>query len=119
MKQPRLLIEERLLAAIGLGRIRERQATQAMLRVLRIFVGLLLTGLLLYAANLAVRDCASGVQTYDNCLWLWLRGKLGLSQSKLLRAGALEFVGLALLAGLYLAIRYVFPRSSGKQPPRS
>ncbi len=90
-----------------------------MLRVLRILVGLLLTGLLLYAANLAVRDCTSGVQTYDNCLWLWLREKLGLPQSKLLRAGALEFVGLALLAGLYLTIRYVFPRSSGKQSPPS
>lgn len=86
-----------------------------MLRALRIVVGSLLTGLLLHAAGLAVRDCSAGALTLDNCLWLWLRERLGLPASKLGRAVALEIVGLALLAGLYFTVRYVFP-SKKKQP---
>ncbi len=80
-----------------------------MLKALRILAGSCLIALLLEAANWAVRDCTSGVLALDNCLWLWLREKLGLPPSKLLRAGALEGVGLVLLAGLYLTFRYVLP----------
>ncbi len=80
-----------------------------MMKVIRIIAGILLTGLLLHAANLAVRDCTAGLNSYDNCLWLRIRERLGFPPSKLLRAGALELVGLALLAGLYLTVRYVFP----------
>jgi hypothetical protein len=85
-----------------------------MLKALRILAGSLLAALLLHAADLAVRDCTAGVLTLDNCLWLWLREKLGLRQSKLGRIVLLELVGLALLAGLYLTFRYVFPFSGGK-----
>ncbi len=81
-----------------------------MIKALRFVAGFLLTALLFYAADLAVRDCTSGLYTYDNCLCMWLRERLGLPQGKLWRAAALEVVGLSLLAGLYLTVRYVFPR---------
>jgi len=81
-----------------------------MLKIARILIGLLLLGVLLYAATLAVRDCAIGPYGFDNCLWLWVRGRLGLRPSRLGRAAALEIVGVGLLAGLYLTTRHVFPR---------
>ncbi len=90
-----------------------------MLRTLRIIATLLITGLLLHAANLAVRDCSTGLYTFDNCLWLFLSEKLGLPQSTFGRAVALELVGLALLAGLYLTFRYVFPLLRGTPPPQA
>lgn len=80
-----------------------------MLKPFRIFAGLLLTGLLLYAASQAAGDCKTGLHLHDNCMWLWLREQLPLPASKLLRAAVLELVGLVLLAGLYLTGRYVFP----------
>lgn len=94
-----------------------------MLKAFRILLGSLLAWLLLHVANLAVRDCTVGVDRYDNCLWMNVRGRLGLPPSLLGRAVTLELVGLALLAGLYLTIRYVFPfwpfwkdrRSGGKK----
>lgn len=93
-----------------------------MLKAFRILLGSLLAWLLLHAANLAIRDCTVGVDRYDNCLWTSVRGRLGLPPSVLGRAVTLELVGLALLAGLYLTIRYVFPfcfwkdwRSGGKE----
>lgn len=89
-----------------------------MLRALRILAGLLLSALLLYSATWAVRDCTAGPYSYDNCLWLWLRGQLGLPQNRLLRAAALELVGLALLAGLYLTVRHVFPTLSRQKAER-
>jgi hypothetical protein len=82
---------------------------------LRIFAGLVLIGLLLHAAALAVKDCTVGILTYDNCMWIWVREKLGLPPSKLGRAALLELVGLALLAGLYLTIRYIFPRRQTRE----
>ncbi|HEV2175646.1 MAG TPA: hypothetical protein VGW33_00355 [Terriglobia bacterium] len=81
-----------------------------MLRVFRIVLSLLLTGVLLWAATRAVDDCATGPYSSENCLWLYLRGRLHLPPSRLLRSGALEATGLALLAGLYLNFRYVYPR---------
>ena len=69
---------------------------------------MLFRSLLFYAASLAVRECSTGVLATDNCLWLWLRHRLGLPPSRLGRSLALEIVGVALLAGLYLTIRYVF-----------
>lgn len=80
----------------------------------RIVAGCLLIALILYAAQLAVRDCPNGLFVYDNCLWLWLREQTGLPESRMLHALALFTVGLALLGGLYLTIRYVFPRSKAK-----
>ncbi len=83
-----------------------------MVRALRILAGLVLIACLLGTAELAVRDCASGFEAHDNCLWLWLRQRLALPQSKLGRTVTLEFVGLLIVAGLYLIIRFVFPRWS-------
>jgi hypothetical protein len=88
-----------------------------MLKVFRILVGAGLVSLILYAASRAVRDCPAGPYVYDNCLWLWLRDALGLPQSKPLRVVALEFVGLGLLAGLYLTARFVFPIGRAKPVP--
>jgi hypothetical protein len=66
--------------------------------------------ILLDAANWAVRDCSTGPGASENCLWLGLRRRFALPASKLLRAGVLEVVGLAILAGLYLTLRYLWPR---------
>src|SRR5690348_5620030 len=71
-------------------------------------VGLALA--LLEGANWAVRDCSTGPDASDNCLWLAVRRRLGLPSSRLLRAGVLELAGLAILAGLCLTWRYVWPR---------
>jgi hypothetical protein len=79
-----------------------------------------LAGLTLFVASRAVRDCPAGPYVYDNCLWLWVRGALHLPQSRLLRAAILEFVGLLLLACLYLTIRFVFsPRRAKPVPERA
>jgi hypothetical protein len=93
-------------------------------KTLRITAGIVLVGLLLTAAWLATKDCTVGLYVYDDCLWVWFREQLGLPASKFLRAGFLELVGLGLLAGLYLTIRYVFPwwgraaTSSGDAPAK-
>ena len=89
-----------------------------MRKALRALTGLTVVGLLLFAASVAVRDCSVGPSVYVNCFWLWLRGELGLPQSKLLRAGALWIVGLALLVGVIVVLRAVFPRgfrASGRE----
>jgi hypothetical protein len=78
-------------------------------KVLRIAAGIFIVVSMLHAATLATRDCTVGLYAYDDCLWVWVREHLGLPSSKVLRAGFLELVGLALAAGLYLTIRYVFP----------
>lgn len=90
-----------------------------MLKLLRILTGVMLVGLILFAASRTVRDCPAGPYLYDNCLWLWLRDALRLPQSKLLRAAALEFVGLMLLAGLYVAARFVFLMGRATHAPGS
>lgn len=80
-----------------------------MLKALRIIAGTVLAASILHAATLATRDCTVGLYSYDDCLWVWTREQLGLPSGKLLRAGFLELVGLALAAGLFLTIRFVFP----------
>jgi len=82
-----------------------------MQKALRILAGVIVIGLILCAASRAVRDCPAGPYIYDNCLWLWLRDGLHLPQSKLLRAVVLEVVGLALLAGLYMTVRFLLWRA--------
>ena len=82
---------------------------RTMVKMLRIFAGVLLIGLIFRTATLATRDCTIGLYVYDDCLWVWIREQLGLPASKFLRAGVLELIGLALLAGLYLTVRFVFP----------
>lgn len=86
-------------------------------KVLRLGFGTLLVALILYVATWAVRDCPAGELVYENCLWMAVRDYLGLAQSKLGRAVTLEIIGLALLAGLYAAGRYVFPPLRAGRPP--
>ena len=78
-------------------------------RATRLFAGILLVCGILYLASLATRDCTVGLYVYDNCLWKRFRELLGLPASKFLRAGFLELIGLTLVAGLYVTLRYVFP----------
>lgn len=80
-----------------------------MLKCLRVAAGLSLVSLLLWAAQRAVRDCATGPYSFDNCTWIWLRAHFGLPQSRTLRTLGLEFVGLSLLAGIFVSLRYVLP----------
>ena len=80
-----------------------------MLKALRTLAGVLALALILAAASLAVRDCPVAPFTYENCIWLQVRDALHLAQSKFLRGLTLELVGLSLLAGVFLTIRYVFP----------
>jgi hypothetical protein len=89
-----------------------------MLKTLRILVGVVALAVILAAASLAVRDCQIAPFTYENCIWLQVRDWLGLPQSKFLRGLTLELVGVSLLAGLILTIRYVFParRTQGSGP---
>ena len=83
-----------------------------MLKTLRILAGILALALILAAASRAVRDCPVAPLTYENCIWLQVRDRLDLPQSKFLRGLTLELVGLSLLAGVFLSIRYVFPTRS-------
>ena len=76
----------------------------------RALLAVALAWILLQAANWAVRDCSTGPDASENCLWLGVRRRFGWPQSKLLRAGVLEAAGLAVLAGLYLTFRYIWPR---------
>lgn len=85
-----------------------------MLKALRVLVGVILISLLLYAANRAVMDCRAGPYRYDNCLWLRVRDRFGLPQTTFLRMVTLECVGVAILAGLYFTVRFVFPRRDRK-----
>jgi hypothetical protein len=80
-----------------------------MLKTLRILAGVLALALILAAGSGAVRDCPVGPFTYENCIWLQVRDALHLPQSKFLRGLTLELVGLTLLVGVFLTIRYVFP----------
>jgi hypothetical protein len=80
-----------------------------MLKTLRILAGALALALILAAGSYAVRDCPVGPFTYENCIWLQVRGFLHLEQSKFLRGLTLEVIGLCLLAGVFLTIRYIFP----------
>jgi hypothetical protein len=84
-------------------------AYQTMLKALRILAGALAIALILAAASHAVRDCTVAPFIYENCIWLQVRDQLHLPQSKFLRGLTLELVGLALLVGVFLTIRYVFP----------
>lgn len=81
-----------------------------MRRILRVIAGLLITGVVLWAADLATRDCRIVLYVYDNCMWLRLQNHLGLPNSPLLRMLAMEFAGIALAVILYVTCRYVFPR---------
>jgi hypothetical protein len=80
-----------------------------MIDALRIVAGICIVGLLLRAATATTRDCTVGLYLFDICAWVWVREHLGLPASKLLRALFLETIGLAIVAGIFLTVRYVFP----------
>lgn len=80
-------------------------------RIGRVVVGCCLIAGIFYAAELAVRDCPAGLYVYNNCLWLWVRERTGLPESHFLHALILWIVGLILLAGIYLTVRFVFPHA--------
>ena len=90
-----------------------------MIRWLRMIAACLLALALLEIANWAVRDCATGPNTADNCLWLRVRQRTGLPPSRILRAGVLEIVGLAILAGLWLIFRRIWPPQTGNHPAKA
>lgn len=79
---------------------------------MRRLAALAMAAALLAGGDFAVRDCPASPGAVDNCLWLGLRERLGLPASKLLRAGFLEVIGLAILASLLLTFSSVWPRPS-------
>lgn len=79
------------------------------LYALRVFAGIFIIAVLLFAASRTTHDCTVGLYVFDICSWVWVREQLGLPASKLLRAVFLEIIGLTLTAGIYLAIRFVLP----------
>ena len=80
-----------------------------MQKALRIILAIAVVGLVLYAADLATRDCRIAPYVYDDCMWMALRAHLGLPASRFLRMAVLECVGIFLALVLYLTFRYVFP----------
>jgi len=79
------------------------------IRWVRIISALVLAAVVLEGARWAVRDCPTGQDTFENCLWEGVRRRLGLYESKVLRAAVLEIAGLVILAGFWLVFRYVWP----------
>ena len=80
-----------------------------MRKIARIILVIVVVGLVLRAADLATRDCRIAPYVYDDCMWVWLRARLGLPASRFLRMAVLECVGLALALVLYFTLRWVFP----------
>jgi hypothetical protein len=79
-------------------------------KALRTLAGLAIVSAVLYAAELATRDCRLAPYVYDDCMWVWIRTHLGLPASKILRMGVMECVGIVLALVLYFTFLYVFPR---------
>ncbi|MGH9356625.1 MAG: hypothetical protein ACRD10_10895 [Terriglobia bacterium] len=90
-----------------------------LIKLMRSTLGCLAVAIILYAAQLAVRDCPSGLFVSDNCLWLWVREQTGLPNSRPLHWLVLFIVGLMLLGGLYVTFRYIFPRASARRAAES
>jgi len=83
----------------------------------RIIVGFVVVAMVLYAADLATRDCRVAPYIYDGCMWLRVRARLGLPPSRLLRMATLESVGITLASVLYLTFKLVFPSRKAKPIP--
>ena len=90
-----------------------------MIRWLRIIAALVSAWALLETANWAVRDCSTGPNTVENCLWQHVRSSLALPASKFLRAAVLEVTGLIILAGLWGTFHYIWPHGQPKAPETS
>jgi hypothetical protein len=89
-----------------------------MRKIVRIVAGIALVGTVLRLADLSTRDCRIAPFVYSNCLWIGLRARWGLPDSRFLRMATLEGVGILLAAALYVALRYVLPwRRATAAPP--
>jgi|ERR1035441_9769885 hypothetical protein len=86
-------------------------------KAVRIVSGLVIVGLVLYAAGLATRDCTIAPYVYDNCMWLRVRAHLGLPASRLLRMVTMECVGIVLASALYLTFKHIFPSRNAVPSP--
>ena len=93
----------------GLLRLAAERAQRAIVYALRVAVGVFIIWLILRAAAWTTRDCTVGLYVFDICSWVWVREHLGLPANKLLRAVFLELVGLVLLAGIGVTVRFVMP----------
>jgi hypothetical protein len=89
------------------------------LKWIRIASALVLCAAIFYAVALATRDCSVTPYFAVNCLGQWVEHHLGLPSSRLIRAFILEIVGIFLVAGLYLTIRYVFPHRHPEPSPEA
>ena len=83
----------------------------------RIFLGVIIVGVILYLADLATRDCRIAPYVYDDCMWVSVRSHLGLPANRFLRMGILECVGIVLALALYLTFRFFFLIGKLKQAP--
>ena len=80
-----------------------------MSKAMRITLGVAIVGLVLCAADLAMRDCVIALYVYDNCMLMGLHSHFGMPDSRFLRMGVLECVGIVLALVLYLTFRYILP----------
>lgn len=76
-------------------------------------LAVVIAGVVLYAADLATRDCRIAPYVYDDCMWMALRTRLALPASRFLRMAVLECVGIFLALVLYFTFRYVWPYRKG------
>ena len=90
-----------------------------MQKIARIMLAIIVVGLVLHTADLATRDCRIAPYMYDDCMWIWVRSRLGLPASRFLRMAVLECVGLALALILYFTFRWVFPGRAEQNPSRN
>ena len=81
--------------------------------------GLALVFTAAYGVGVAVRDdCRVDLGIYENCSWMYVRETLGLPQSKVLRWGTLQCMGLGLLSVLWVGVRLLLSkRSSASKVP--
>ncbi len=84
----------------------------------RRLAGVALFAAVAYGIDRAVRDCRVDLGIYENCSWMYVRETLGLPQSKVLRWGTLQCMGLGLLSVLWVGVRLLLSkRSSASKVP--
>ena len=96
--------------SVNLSETKPREKSQSLpIRYLRGLAGVLVLGGVAFMVNFATRDCREAVGVWNNCLWIYLRQSLGLGESRLLKAVALEGVGISLVTMIWIALRYLLP----------
>ena len=86
------------------------------MKIVRYIIGLLIIIVIFWAATGATRDCRVSPYLGENCLSLWASHTLGVPFTPLLRSAVLEIVGLMLVVGLYLALRFLSAKHSSTAP---